>query len=72
MEKATLMSLLANVNTSEKLTAQRNLSEAIWYYNDTCCQNDQAIGTIMTKIEPSKYSSLENKSAKEVWDALKA
>ena len=72
MEKPILMSLPANVNTSEKLMAQRNLSEATWYCNDACHWNNQAIGTIMTKIEPSKYSSLENKSAKEVWDALKA
>ena len=26
----------------------------------------------MTKIEPSQYADLKDKSAKEVWDALKA
>ena len=71
MEKPTLMSFPENANTSEKLTAQRNLSEATWYYNDACC-HDQAVGTIMTKIKPSEYSGLENKLAKEVWDALLA
>ena len=33
-----------------KLTAERNLSEATQSYNDACCQNDQAVGTIITKI----------------------
>ena len=69
MEKPTFMSLPENANTSEKLTAQRNLYKATWYYNDACHQIDQAIRTIMTKIELSEYSGLENK---EVWDALLA
>ena len=29
---------------------------------DTCRRNDQAVGVIMTKIEPSEYSGLEKKS----------
>ena len=67
IEKPTLMTLLANASTYEKLMAQRNLSEAIWYYNDAYCWNAQAVGTIMTKIKPSEYSGLKNKLAKEVW-----
>jgi len=66
------MSLPDNATTSEKLTVERNLSEATRSYNDACRRNDQAVGTIMTKIEPSEYSGLEKKSAKEVWDVLKA
>ena len=72
MEKPTAMPLLTDASTSEKLTAARNLADATWNYNDTCHHNDQAVGVIMTKIEPSEYSGLEKKSAKEVWDALKA
>jgi len=71
-EKPTAMSLPANVTTSEKLTVERNLSEATRSYNDACRRNDQAIGLIMTKIELPEYKDLENKSAKGVWDALKA
>ena len=70
--KPTAISLPDNATTSKKLTVERNLSEATQSYNDACRQNDQAVGTIMTKIELSKYSSLKKKSAKEVWDVLKA
>ena len=72
MEKLTAMPLPTDTSTSKKLTAARNLADATRNYNDTCRRNDQAVGVIMTKIEPSEYSGLENKSAKEVWDALKA
>ena len=64
--------LPGDVSIALKLTAERNLSEATQSYNDACRWNDQAIGTIMTKNELSKYSGLENKLAKEVWDALSA
>jgi transposase InsO family protein len=72
MAKPTAMSLPDNATTSEKLTVERNLSEATRSYSDACRQNDQAVGTILTKIEPSEYSGLKNMSAKAVWDALKA
>ena len=62
--------LPADASITLKLTAERNLSEATRSYNDACRQNDQAVGTIMAKIKLSEYSGLENKSAKEVWDAL--
>ena len=70
--KLTAMSLPDNATTSKKLTVKRNLSEAMRSYNDACHQNDQAVGTILMKIELSEYSGLENMSAKAVWDALKA
>ena len=48
---------ISHVTTSQidtsiilKLTAEKNLSEATQSYNDACCQNDQAVGTIITKI----------------------
>ena len=60
-EKLTAMPLLTDASTSEKLTAVRNLADATRNYNDTCRHNDQAVGVIMTKIEPSEYSGLEKK-----------
>ena len=72
MEKPTAMPLPTDASTSKKLTAARNLADATRNYNDTCHHNDQAVGVIMTKIKPSEYLGLEKKSAKEVWDALKA
>ena len=65
MEKLTAMPLPTDASTTEKLIAMRNLADATWNYNDTCCHNDQAVGVIMTKIEPSEYLGLENKSAKK-------
>ena len=70
MAKPVTTDLPADASITLKLTAERNLSEATQSYNDACRQNDQAVGTIMAKIEPSEYSGLKNKSAKEVWDAL--
>ena len=54
-----------------KATLDRNFTDATCSYSDACCCNDQAIGLIMTKVKPSEYKDLENKSAKEVWDTLK-
>jgi len=51
-KKPTAMSLPTNATTSEKLTVERNLSKATRSYNDACRHNNQAIGLIMTKIEP--------------------
>ena len=62
MEKPTAMPLPTDASTSKKLTATRNLTDATQNYNDTCRRNDQAVGVIMTKIEPSEYSGLEKKS----------
>ena len=70
MAKLVTTDLPADTSITLKLTAERNLSEATRSYNDTCRWNDQAVGTIMAKIELSEYSGLENKLAKEVWDAL--
>ena len=61
MEKPTAMPLPTDTSTSKKLTATRNLANATRNYNDTCRRNDQAVGVIMTKIEPSEYSGLEKK-----------
>ena len=57
---------------SERATLDRNFMDVQRIYSDACCRNDQAVGLIMTKIEPSQYEDLEDKSAKEVWDTLKA
>ena len=59
MEKPTAMPLPTDASTSEKLTATRNLTDGTRNYNNTCRHNDQAVGVIMTKIEPSEYSGLE-------------
>ena len=63
MAKLVTTDLLADASITLKLTAERNLSEATQSYNDAYRWNDQAVGTIMAKIKPSKYSGLENKSA---------
>ena len=55
---------------AEKATLDQNFTDTMCSYSDACHRNDQAIGLIMTKVEPSKYKDLENKSAKEVWDTL--
>jgi hypothetical protein len=57
---------------SERAALDRNFTDTQRIYTDACRRNDQAVGLIMMKIEPSQYEELENKSAKEVWDALKA
>ena len=57
---------------SERVALERNFTEAQRIYTDACRRNDQAIGMIMLKLEPPQYEDLEGKSAKEVWDALKA
>ena len=57
---------------SECATLDQNFMDVQWIYSDACCHNDQAVGLIMMKIEPSQYEGLEDKSAKDVWDTLKA
>ena len=63
--------VLNNAGIAEKAVLDRNFTDAMHSYSDACRRNDQAIGLIMTKVEPSEYKDLENKSAKEVWDTLK-
>ena len=72
LAKPTARSAPTDVSISETIALERNFNDATQHYNDACCHNDQAVGLVMTKIEPSKYSGLENKLAKEVWDALMA
>ena len=69
--KPTATSPPGNATIAEKAALERNFADATRSYNDACRRNDQAVGLIMTKIEPSQYADLEDKSAKEVWDALK-
>ena len=63
--------VLNNAGIAEKAVLDRNFTDTMHSYSDACCCNNQAIGLIMMKVEPSEYKDLENKSAKEVWDTLK-
>ena len=60
-----------NAGIAEKAALDQNFTDAMHSYSNACRCNDQAIGLIMTKVKPSEYKDLENKSAKEVWDTLK-
>ena len=64
--KPTARSAPVDASISEIIALEQNFNDAIRHYNDACRRNDQAVGLIMTKIELSEYSDLENKSAKEV------